>query len=149
MHGMPRAARLSHLGVQQQHADANELEHFAERRLVLFGVVVVEVRRCDAADVRQHFGRVDGQRARRRAREPDAAEKAAAPLDQRFGAVFDRRIDAGQQRLEAEIGILELRAAFGVKPAQRRRRSARPRPRGSISSARGHSSTLARPPAQR
>ena len=55
---------------------------------------------------------------RRRAGQAEAAEEAAAPVDHRLGAFFQRTVVLRQQRLEAQLGIGQLGFALPGQPVQ-------------------------------
>ena len=79
----------------------------------------------DRAEVAQDFGAIRRQAAGvGHAGKTDAAEKTAAPFDQRVGAHVDRRVGRRQQRLEAQIRIVEPGRAFAEQLLQRPRHSA-------------------------
>src|SRR5687768_5584684 len=114
------------LVVQQQHADPHVLDHLDVGLLVLVAAgLLLEARRGDPREVAEDLGRLAREALReRRARETEAAEEAAAPVDERYRTLRHRLAVVGQQQVERELGVLQVGRAVreqAVEELARRR----------------------------
>jgi len=101
--------------VEQQHRDADKFDEFCQRFLVLLGILKRHYGAGNTAEVCECFSSVFGLGIA--TRQPKTAEKATAPLQQRFGALAEWRV-LRQQQLQAQLVIGKLRNTAGKQLAK-------------------------------
>ena len=82
-----------------------------QRFLVLLVAIVLRLRGGELGEVGQRFAAVFGQRRCRARGQAEAAEESTAPVEQRAATLGQRSIGIGQQQLELETSIGQLRGA--------------------------------------
>src|SRR4249919_4332384 len=101
------AGREHAVAVQQQDRDAHEFFDLRQRVFVFLVAVVLGGGRGEPGQVVQGLGTLFRQRRVGAGREPERAEEAAAPVEQRTAALAEGGIAFGKQQLEGETAIAQ------------------------------------------
>ena len=113
---MKRAERA--IGMQQQHCHPQVFLDFGQRLLVAFRIHFIDASRRQVGDVAKRFLGFLGQLLVGN-RQPETTQERTTPIEHRASALGDRHAVIGQQQLETEVGIAQLRHAGIAQTIQR------------------------------
>src|SRR5690606_21193750 len=104
----PVARSQRAVAVDQQHRHPQELLDLGQRALVLLVTVLLRTGGSEPGDIGHRLTPFLRQRRLVARGKSEAAQKSARPLEQRPGALVQRRVLAREQQLESEPRILDL-----------------------------------------